>query len=101
VDTATLVCGVFGLAGGIYCAIVTRKIRRQTTYRPEFEDWLFYVVLPFLAHGALIASAFVAPWHAREALFCVGATALLLLFIGIHNAWDAVTYHMFPARKDE
>jgi hypothetical protein len=26
----------------------------------------------------------------REALFGVGAAALLLLFIGIHNAWDAV-----------
>jgi hypothetical protein len=22
----------------------------------------------------------------------VGATAVLLLFVGIHNAWDAVTY---------
>jgi hypothetical protein len=26
------------------------------------------------------------------ALFVIGATALLLLFIGIHNAWDTVTY---------
>ena len=25
-------------------------------------------------------------------LLVVGATALVLLFIGIHNAWDAVTY---------
>jgi hypothetical protein len=25
-------------------------------------------------------------------LFVIGATALLLLFIGIHNAWDAVTW---------
>jgi hypothetical protein len=25
-------------------------------------------------------------------LFAIGGTALLLLFIGIHNAWDAVTY---------
>jgi hypothetical protein len=29
------------------------------------------------------------------ALFGVGAAVLLLLFIGIHNAWDAVTYHVF------
>lgn len=33
--------------------------------------------------------------HAGEALFGVGAAALLLLFIGIHNAWDAVAYHVF------
>jgi hypothetical protein len=24
--------------------------------------------------------------------FVIAATALLLLFIGIHNAWDTVTY---------
>jgi len=32
----------------------------------------------------------------RDHRFCgVGTAALLLLFIGIHNAWDAVVYHMF------
>lgn len=25
-------------------------------------------------------------------LFLIGGAALLLLFIGIHNAWDTVTY---------
>jgi hypothetical protein len=25
---------------------------------------------------------------------------LLLLFIGIHNAWDAVTYHVFVKTRD-
>jgi hypothetical protein len=34
-------------------------------------------------------------FHLREALFGVGGAVLLLLFIGIHNAWDAVTYHVF------
>jgi hypothetical protein len=32
-------------------------------------------------------------------LFAVGAAALLLLFVGIHNAWDAVTYHVFVNRE--
>jgi hypothetical protein len=39
--------------------------------------------------------------HMAEALFAVGAAALLLLFIGIHNAWDAVTYHMFVKKQGE
>jgi len=30
--------------------------------------------------------------HGAAVLF---ATTLLLLFVGIHNAWDAVTYHVF------
>jgi len=43
--------------------------------------------------GTLILSALEAPSHTREALFGVGAVALLLLFIGIHIAWDNVAYH--------
>ncbi len=30
----------------------------------------------------------------REALFCVGGAALLLLFTSIHNAWDSVADHV-------
>jgi hypothetical protein len=34
-------------------------------------------------------------------MFAVGGAALLLLFIGIHNAWDTVTFHVFVKRRDE
>jgi hypothetical protein len=100
IETAAILCGVLGVAGLSYCAIVTRRIRRQNSYRLVFEDWVFHALLPITANGTLIVSAFVARFHAPEALFCIGATALLLLFIGIHNAWDAVTYHMFPKSTD-
>lgn len=33
----------------------------------------------------------------------VGAAALLLLFVGIHNAWDNIAYHVLvqqPKTKD-
>ncbi len=63
------------------------------------EDWLFYVLLPFAAYGALAVAAFTARSHVREALFGIGATVLLLLPIGIHDAWDAVTYHVFHRRQ--
>jgi hypothetical protein len=48
----------------------------------------------------LAVSAYAARSHLREALFGVGAAVLLLLFIGIHNAWDAVMYHVFVRTKD-
>jgi hypothetical protein len=38
--------------------------------------------------------------HTHELLFVVGAATLLLLFVGIHNAWDAVAYHVFVSRRD-
>jgi hypothetical protein len=50
---------------------------------------------------ALAASACAAQSHARLALFIVAAAALLLLFIGIHNAWDAVIYHVFVRRREQ
>ena len=31
-------------------------------------------------------------------MFGVAAAALLLLFVGMHNAWDAITYHVFVNR---
>ncbi len=84
-----------GLGGAGYSGIVIRRVRSQNAYQPVLEDWLFHVLLPLLAYALLALSAATVPSHTREALFGVGAAALLLLFIGIHNAWDAVGYHVF------
>jgi hypothetical protein len=93
-----ILCAVLGLGGVAYSIIVTRRMRLQTSYRPEFEDWMFHALLPFAAYTTLAASALAIRSHAHGAMFAVAAAALLLLFVGIHNAWDAVTYHVF-ARK--
>jgi hypothetical protein len=74
-------------------------MRLQTAYQPVFEDWLFHVLLPFAAYVTLAVSAYAARSHPRPALFLVSASVLLLLFIGIHNAWDTVTYHVFEKRQ--
>lgn len=101
VSPAALLWGIMGASGVVYALIVTRRLRIQTAYRPEFEDWLFHVLLPFAAYITLAGSAYAARFHVRAALFAVGAAALLLLFIGIHNAWDAVTYHVFVKKLEE
>ncbi|HXG92547.1 MAG TPA: hypothetical protein VNN73_09275 [Blastocatellia bacterium] len=93
--------GLVGLSGIVYAVVVTRRLRMQTVYRPVFEDWLFHVVLPFAAYTMLAGSAYVAHSHARPALFLVGAAVVLLLFVGIHNAWDAVTYHVFTKTGEQ
>jgi len=92
--------GLVGLGGLVYTAIVARRMRVQTTYRPDFEDWLFHALLPPTGYAILALSAFAAPSHMREALFVVGIAALLLLFIGIHNAWDAVAYHVLVSNPN-
>jgi len=85
----------------VYEIVVFRRMRLQTAYTPEFEDWLFHVLLPFVACAALAVSAYTARSHAGAALFVVGAVLLLLLFIGIHNAWDAVTYHVYVKKRKQ
>jgi hypothetical protein len=101
IGAAAVLWGLVGLSGGVYAVIVTRRLRVQTAYQPEFEDWLCHVLLPFAAYVMLAGSAYAARSHVREALFGVGAAALLLLFIGIHNAWDAVTYHVFVKKQGQ
>ncbi|MEA3193948.1 MAG: hypothetical protein QOD26_2281 [Betaproteobacteria bacterium] len=93
--------GLVGIAGVVYTAIVARRVRTQRAYQPDFEDRLFHVLLPLAANAILVASAFAAPSYEREALFAVGAATLLFLFIGIHNAWDAVSYHVLVAMQKD
>lgn len=98
IGVAAVLWGLIGFSGVVYAAITARRMRVQMAYPPVFEDWLFHVLLPFAAYATVAVSTYEARAHLGAALFGVGAAALLLLFIGIHNAWDAVTYHVF-ARK--
>ena len=83
-----------------YGAIVARRMRTQKTYQPDREDWLFHVLVPLAAYTLLFVSAFATRSLAHEALFGVSAAALFLLFIGIHNVWDTVVYHVLVNKGD-
>jgi hypothetical protein len=95
VTPATVLYGIIGIIGVVYTAVVTRRMRAQSAYKPVFEDWLFHALLPFIAYAILVLSTFAAFSYTRQALFAAGASVLLLLLIGIHNSWDAVTYNVF------
>lgn len=99
IGAAAVAWAVLGLVGAIYVAIVARRMRTQQAYSPQFEDWLFHVLLPFAGYAMLIGSVYAAWTNVGGALFAVAAAALLLLFVGIHNAWDAVTYHVGRSYK--
>jgi predicted membrane-bound spermidine synthase len=86
------VLGICGVAGVVYGIIVVQRARGQVRYRPVFEDWLWHVVLPLIAYTLLLIAAVALTRYPRQALFVIGGTTLLLLFDGIHNAWDTVTY---------
>jgi len=87
--TCLLVASVVGLA---YTLSTTVRARRQKSYDPVLEDWIFHVILPLLAYASLLLAALALRREAEWSLYGVAAAALLLLFIGIHNAWDAAAW---------
>ena len=98
IGVVSVVWGLIGVAGIIYAVVIARRMKGQKIYKTVFEDWLFHVVLPIIAYGLLLASAALGYAYVESAPFFVAAATLLLLFVGIHNAWDAVTYHVFVLR---
>ncbi|OLB59880.1 MAG: hypothetical protein AUH94_08935 [Ktedonobacter sp. 13_2_20CM_2_54_8] len=90
------------VAGGmIYVVIVLRRARRQTDYQPVLEDWLWHTVFPLVSYTALLVAAILLPGHPAPALFVIAAATVLLLFIGIHNAWDNVIYITFELSRSQ
>jgi len=83
---------VCGAAGTVYSLIVARRAQRMTAYRLVFEDWVWHIALPLAAQATLLAAGLALVRHPNGALYTIAAAALLLLFIGIHNAWDTVTF---------
>ena len=91
-SSAAFAIGITGAFGLVYTAVVVRRVSRQTVYALVFEDWLFHTALPFLAYATLLSAALTLVHHTDDALFGVASASILLLFIGIHNAWDSVTF---------
>jgi hypothetical protein len=92
VSTPAIILALAGLLGLFYAGVVTVRAARQKEYRPVWEDWLWHSILPAVAYLILTVGALTF-WHShRNGLFMVATTSMMLLFIGIHNAWDSVAY---------
>jgi hypothetical protein len=94
----TWAAGAVGVAGLVYMGVLVMRMRRQHAYTMDNEDRFFHVVLPFLSYAALAASGVLAVAHFELALFGVGLASLVLLFDGIHNAWDAIAWQVLVLR---
>jgi hypothetical protein len=101
IRSVSFVWSIVGFVGVLYSILVTHRLRMQKIYIPVFEDWLFHVLLPLGSYMMLFGSFFVARSHEPTAMFTVGGATLLLLLAGVHNAWDAVTYHVLVNRGEQ
>jgi hypothetical protein len=88
----SVLLGATGVFGICYVGIVTRRARQQTAYKPVFEDILWHMIFPFASYLTLLGGALFLRRSPDESMFAIATTAILLLFTGIHNAWDTVTY---------
>jgi hypothetical protein len=91
-SSLSLLLGLLGLGMVFYSIIVIRRMRSVPHYQSTLEDWSWYLALPLLANVSLIVAAFMLQENPVAALYIVGAAMLLLLLVGIRNAWDMVTF---------
>jgi len=92
---------VSGALGIVYTMIVIRRSRRTTLYKPVLEDWIWHTVLPLVAYTVMVVAAGLLAFSSSLGMFGIGASVLLLLFIGIHNAWDSATYIAISVKQGQ
>jgi hypothetical protein len=93
--------GAAGAAGLAYIAHVALHIRRiASDYDPVHEDWIWNVVLPAIVYGALLALAFLIWRLPVPSMYGAAVVSMLLMFIGIHNAWDIAVWNTVRNRRD-
>jgi hypothetical protein len=93
-------CGVLGIT---YASVVLRRARTQRHYTPVVEDWIWHNILPILCYSAMLVAGTTLGSHSTGSLFVIGGALLMLVFIGIHNAWDTLLYITleFSKRQDD
>ena len=84
--------GLTGLFGIGYIADVIRRTPMLEGYDPDVGDWTWFIVLPMAAYIALCVSGFMLVHVPVPSSFAIGGLTLVLIFLGIHNAWDVVSY---------
>jgi hypothetical protein len=97
---ASLGLGGAGVLGLVYVVIIAADFQKLGSYIPVREDWIWNAILPGLAYGALLGMAFLIWRRPVAALYAVAAASMLILFVGIHNAWDIAVW-MSQHKKDE
>lgn len=81
-----------GLAGFVHCGFSLWHARRQKDYAPVVEDWVWHFAIPSLCYLGIIGAGLALLIHQDDALFAIAGLQMVLLFTGIHNAWDSAVY---------
>lgn len=83
-----VVLGCVGFANGVAGFWHASK----SSYKPDWEDWIWYSILPIIEHICLIGAGVLLIRNSEWVLPGVAFLTIAFLFTAIHNAWDTVTY---------
>ena len=81
--------GIGGIAGMIYGAIVAGRIWHMNL---DLSDRSFYVILPILSYAGMTGAAWMVREPQMPALETLAVSLVLLLVVGMRNAWDMATF---------
>ena len=84
-----IILGAGGIAGALYGVKVAVRIRKMDL---DLSDRTFYMALPILGYGAMIAAAAMTFRHVGPAFETLAASYVLLLIVGMRNAWDMANF---------
>ena len=95
--------GAGGLAGLAYSAFIATHMPRpgNPAYVAVREDWIWNVIVPGLAYGCLLIVGALVPYWPAPSLYVVAVLSLLMLFVGIHNAWDIAVWMTMSRRENK
>ena len=90
-------CGVFGLA---YYVVTWRDtVRDGLTKRIDWDDRIWYGVLPVICYMCETASGVALVQRSGFGCMALALSLVLLLVIGIHNAWDITLWSITRRRN--
>jgi len=92
---------VFGAGGLVYSLATLGHARRQNGYTIVASDWFWYISVPLIAYLGLSVEGILLAYNLRWSMFLIAPTSLVLLYLGIHNSWDTVTYVTVAHRKSQ
>ncbi len=88
--------GSGGVAGAIYSVIVATRIWHMKLDR---DDRAFYAVIPVFIYLAMAFAATRALWSLTETLEILAAALVVLLIVGMRNAWDMTSFMVSRERE--
>jgi hypothetical protein len=93
--------GAVGIGGLIYTGVIVANMRQfAIQYVPVREDWIWHAIWPTVVYGAMFAMALLVWRDPVQTLYGMAVSLTLLLFVGVHNAWDVAVSVTGQKQKD-